>query len=75
LFATKAVDDHVRALRIRRWLLIAGYIAIAAGAYCTIHLRSRAQANPRAVASAQDEVYEAVVRDVGPLRVWQPLHS
>jgi len=30
--------------------------------YCTTHLRSRAPASPQAVASAEDEVYEAVVR-------------
>lgn len=41
-----------------------GCLAIAAVAYCTIHRRSRAHTNPRAVASAEDEVYEAVVRDM-----------
>jgi hypothetical protein len=54
----------VRTLRIRGWLLIAGCLAVAAGVYCTIHLRSRAHASPRAVPSAEDEVYEAVVRDM-----------
>jgi hypothetical protein len=54
----------VRRLRIRGWLLIAGCLAITAVVYFTIHLRSRAPANPQAVASAEDEVYEAVVRDM-----------
>jgi hypothetical protein len=54
----------VRTLRNRGWLLIAACLAIAAVAYCTVHLRSLAHANPRAVASAEDEVYEAVVRDM-----------
>ena len=54
----------MRTPRIRGWLLIAGCLAIAAVAYCTIHLRSRAHASPRAVASAEDEVYEAVVHDM-----------
>lgn len=54
----------MRTLRIRGWLLIAGCLALAAVVYCTIHLRSRAPASPQAVASAEDEVYEAVVRDM-----------
>jgi hypothetical protein len=54
----------VRTLRIRGWLLIAGCLAVTAVVYCTIHLRSRAPASPQAVASAEDEVYEAVVRDM-----------
>jgi hypothetical protein len=54
----------VRTVRIRGWILIAACLAVAAVAYCTIHLRSRAPASPQAVASAEDEVYEAVVRDM-----------
>ena len=54
----------MRTLGIRGWLLIAGCLAVTAGVYCTIHLRSRAPASPQAVASAEDEVYEAVVRDM-----------
>jgi hypothetical protein len=51
----------VRTLRIRGWLLIAGCLAVTA---VVIHLRSRTPASPQAVASAEDEVYEAVVRDM-----------
>ena len=54
----------MRTLRIRGWLLIAGCLAVTAVVFCTIHLRSRAPASPQAVASAGDEVYEAVVRDM-----------
>lgn len=54
----------MRTLRIRGWLLIAGCLAVSAVVYCAIHLRSRAPASPQAVASAEDEVYEAVVRDM-----------
>jgi hypothetical protein len=54
----------VRALRIREWLLIAGCLVVTAVVYCTIHLRSRTPASPQAIASAEDEVYEAVVRDM-----------
>jgi hypothetical protein len=54
----------VRTLRIRGWLLIAGCVAVTAVVYCTVRLRSRASVNPLAVASAEDEVYEAVVRDM-----------
>jgi hypothetical protein len=54
----------VRTPRIRGWLLIAGCLAVTAVVYCTIHIRSRARARPQAVASAEDEVYEAVVRDM-----------
>jgi len=54
----------VRTLRIRGWLLIAGCFVVTSVVYWTIHLRSRASANPQAVASAEDEVYEAVVRDM-----------
>jgi hypothetical protein len=54
----------VRTLRIRRWLLIAGCLVVTAVVYCTIHLRSRTPANPQAIASAEGEVYEAVVRDM-----------
>ncbi len=54
----------MRTLRIRGWLLIAGCLAVTVVVYGTIHLRSRAHANPRAIASAEDEVYEAVVRDM-----------
>ena len=54
----------MRTLRIRGWLLIAGCLAVSAAVYCTIHLRSRAPASPQAVTSAEDEVYEAVVRDM-----------
>ena len=54
----------MRTLRIRGWLLIAGCLAITAVVYCTIHLRSRAAASPQAVTSAENEVYEAVVRDM-----------
>jgi len=54
----------VRTLRIRGWLLIAGCLAVTAVLYCIIHHRSRAPASPQAVASAEDEVYEAVVRDM-----------
>ena len=54
----------MRTLRIRGWLLIAGCLAVTAVVYCTTHLRSRAPASPQAVASAEDEVYEAVVRDM-----------
>jgi hypothetical protein len=32
--------------------------------YCTIHLRPRASVSPQAVTFAEDEVYEAVVRDM-----------
>jgi len=49
---------------MRGWLLIAGCLAVTAVVYCTVHLRSRARANPQDVASAEDEVYEAVVRDM-----------
>jgi len=54
----------VRTLRIRGWLLTAGCLVVTAVVYCTIHLRSRTPANPQAIASAEDEVYEAVVRDM-----------
>ena len=54
----------MRTLRIRGWLLIAGCLAVTAVVYCTIHLRSRAAASPQAVTSAENEVYEAVVRDM-----------
>jgi len=54
----------VRTLRIRGWFLIAGCLVVAAVVYCTIHLRSRTPAGPQAVASSEDEVYEAVVRDM-----------
>jgi|SRR5215472_11581612 len=55
---------HVRTLRIRGWLLIARCLAVTAVVYCTIHLRSRAPASAQAAAYAEDEVYEAVVRDM-----------
>jgi hypothetical protein len=54
----------VKTLRIRGWLLIAGCLAVTAAVYWTICLRSRAPASPQAVASAEGEVYEAVVRDM-----------
>ena len=54
----------MRTLRIRGWLLIAACVAVTAVVYCTIHIRSRPPASPQAVASAEDEVYEAVVRDI-----------
>jgi hypothetical protein len=54
----------VRALRIRGRILIAGCFLVTAAVYCTILLRSRTPPSPRAVASAQDEVYETVVRDM-----------
>ena len=54
----------MRTLRIRWWLLIAGCLAVTAVVYCTIHLRSRAPASPQAVTSAENEIYEAVVRDM-----------
>jgi len=54
----------VRTLRIRGWLLIAGSLALTTVVYGTIHLRSRAAVNPQAVALAEDEVYQAVVRDM-----------
>lgn len=54
----------MRTLRIRGWLLIAGCLAVTGVVYCTIHLRSRAPASAQAVTSAEDEVYEAVVRDM-----------
>ena len=54
----------MRALRIRGWLAIVGCLVIAMVAYCTIHLRSHDHANPQAVASAEDEVYESVIRDL-----------
>jgi hypothetical protein len=54
----------VRTLRICGWLLIAGCLAVTAVVYCTTHLRSRAPASPQAIASVEDEVYEAVVRDM-----------
>lgn len=54
----------MRIFRIRGWILIAGCLAVTAVLYCTIHIRSRAPASPQAVASAEDEVYEAVVRDI-----------
>ena len=54
----------MRTLRIRGWLLTAGCLAVTAVVYCTIHLRPRGPASPQAVASAEDEVYEAVVRDM-----------
>jgi hypothetical protein len=54
----------VRALRIRGWLPIACCLAITAAAYCTIHLRSHDHANSHAVPSAEDEVYEIVIRDL-----------
>jgi len=56
----------VRTLRIRAWILIAGCLAGTAIVYCAIHLRSRAPSNPQAAASAEDEVYETVVRDMVP---------
>jgi hypothetical protein len=54
----------VRTLRIRGWLVIAGCLVVTSVVYCTIHLRSRTSASPQAVASAEDEVYGAVVRDM-----------
>jgi len=54
----------VRTLRTRGWILIAGCLAATAVVYCTIHLTARAPASPQSVASAEDEVYEAVVRDM-----------
>ena len=55
----------MRTPRIREWLLIAGcLVVVSAGVYCTIHLRSRTLASPQAVASAEDEVYGALVRDM-----------
>jgi hypothetical protein len=54
----------VRTLRSRGWLLVAGCLAATSVAYCAIHLRSRAPASPQAVASAEDEVYEAVIREM-----------
>jgi hypothetical protein len=54
----------VRRLRIRGWLLIAGCLAVTAVVYCTLQLRARAYANPQAIASAEDGVYEAVIRDM-----------
>lgn len=49
---------------LRGWLLIAGCFAVTSVVYWAIHLKSRASANPQAIASAEDEVYEAVVRDM-----------
>lgn len=54
----------MRTHRTRGWILIAGCLVVAAVLYCTMHLRSRTPASPQAVASAEDEVYEAVVRDM-----------
>ncbi len=54
----------MRKLRIRGWILIAGCLVVTAELYCTMHLRSRTAPSPQAVASAEDEVYEAVVRDM-----------
>lgn len=54
----------MRTLRIRGWILIAGCLVVTAVVYCTMHLRSRTPPSPQAVASAEDEVYEAVVRDM-----------
>lgn len=55
----------MRTPRIRGWLLIAAcLVVVSAGVYCTIHLRSRTPASPQAVASAEDEVYGALVRDM-----------
>lgn len=54
----------MRGFRFREWFLIAGCLAITATAYCTIHRRSHDHANREAVVRAEDEVYEAVVRDL-----------
>lgn len=54
----------MRTFRIRGWLLIAGCLVVTGVVYCGIHFRSRGAASPQAVASAEDEVYEAVVRDM-----------
>jgi hypothetical protein len=48
---------------LRAWLVMAGCLAVTAVVYCTVHLRSRVPASPQAVASAENEVYAAVVRD------------
>jgi len=49
-------------LRLRGWHLVAGSLAIMTVGVCLFSLRSKAHADPQAVASAEDEVYEAVVR-------------
>ena len=54
----------MRTLRIRGWLLIAGCLAVTVVVYCTVHLRSRAPASPQGVTFAENEVYEAVVREM-----------
>lgn len=54
----------MRTLRSRGWLLVVGCLAATLVVYCAIHRRSRAPASPQAVASAEDEVHEAVVRDM-----------
>src|SRR5580704_1327151 len=54
----------MRTPRIRGWLLIAGCLAVTAVVYCTLCLRSRLIASPQAVSSNEDQVYEAVVRDM-----------
>jgi len=53
-----------------RTLLIAGCLAVGPVVYWTIHLRSLAPTSPQAVASAEDEVYKAVVRDM-----FTPIHG
>jgi hypothetical protein len=51
-------------LRLRGRLWIAGCFAAFTVGVCLYNLRSKAHTNPRAVASAEDEVYGAVVRDL-----------
>jgi hypothetical protein len=54
----------VRTLPLRGWLVISSCLVITAVVSCTIHFRSRAPASVYTAASAQDEVYEVVVRSM-----------
>jgi hypothetical protein len=65
----------VRAIHHRGWILAIGGLAITAAWACLFHLGPKGHEDRQAVASAEDEVYEAVVHDLFMPRRGQPATS
>src|SRR2546425_805028 len=54
----------VRIIHSRQWFVAVAFSAIAMAALCWLYFKSQTQPDQKAVATAENEVYEAAVRDM-----------
>jgi len=65
-------EVNVRIIHSRRWFVAVAFSAIAMAALCWFYFKSQTQPDQKAVATAENEVYEAVVRDMVMPKNGQP---